>query len=639
MGFPRDEHPPAADLRQEMAKHPLPSTALGIVDASVMTPEETDKQAQTALDALNAALGAEDTAAVANCFLAEQAYWRDFLAFTYHLRTFVGRDPAAASLVETKKLRGMAGGFRLETAHFTPVAPTLVIIDCRLSFNTSSPAATCSGRLMLIPVSIDGKVEWKIWVLVTRIEELDIYPENQGLLTAPARELNGVESFETDVFIIGGGNAAVVLAARLKAVGVDSVMAEKNANVGDSWALRYDYLKFHVPTSVCEMPYLRYDKEFQSPNVLTRDGLAAQLRKFAQMFNLNIISSAKIQSTTFNPTTKLYTIKFHTPFGNATATAKHLVQATGFGWHKPYLPSIPDPSLYTGLSVHSAQFKNAKSLEEKGIKSILLIGSANTAFDILEDLYHNSSIPKITMVVRSPTVIMPAEHVFSPHSFGAYDIIGDADLADHVFMTTPTWPAGHFVQAVYGKLAAQEPDRYTPLREKGFPVWDMTHPEANLLHNLNERGGGHYVDIGGTKVIVEGGERVKLKAGVEIAGWTERGLKFEDGTAEEADAVVWCTGFMDKNGRDVAVEVLGGPLQQKEEEEGVLGPEEIAERLDDTWGVDKEGEIRGMWKRQLRMENFWSMGGHTQHHRYYSKMLALQIKAELEGVLPPAYRE
>lgn len=61
---------------------------------------------------------------------------------------------------------------------------------------------------------------------------------------------------DTDVLILGAGNAAVSLAARLKAVGVSYIMAEKNAKVGDNWALRYDSLKFHVPTSFCEMPYL-----------------------------------------------------------------------------------------------------------------------------------------------------------------------------------------------------------------------------------------------------------------------------------------------------------------------------------------------------------------------------------------------
>lgn len=43
-------------------------------------------------------------------------------------------------------------------------------------------------------------------------------------------------------------------------------MAEKNANVGDNWALRYDCMKFHVPTSFCELPFLS-ELEFVVPDV------------------------------------------------------------------------------------------------------------------------------------------------------------------------------------------------------------------------------------------------------------------------------------------------------------------------------------------------------------------------------------
>jgi hypothetical protein len=203
----RNEYPLAADLRQEMAKHPLPSVPPGIVDAAAMTPEETTKQAKSFLHTFNVALDANNTAVVANCFNTEQTYWKDILAFTYHLRTFIGHESAVTSFLETKKLRGIPGGFKLGTAQFMPVAPTLAIIDCQLSFKTSSPAATCSGRLLLLPVGINDKTEWKIWILATRLEDLHLHPENQGLLTAPGRELNGAESFETDVFIIGGGNA------------------------------------------------------------------------------------------------------------------------------------------------------------------------------------------------------------------------------------------------------------------------------------------------------------------------------------------------------------------------------------------------------------------------------------------------
>lgn len=80
-------------------------------------------------------------------------------------------------------------------------------IDCNLVFRTTSPAASCIGRFLLLPVKANETVEWKIWILSTRLDELGVHPENEGLLRAPGRQLDGVNEFETDVFIIGGGNA------------------------------------------------------------------------------------------------------------------------------------------------------------------------------------------------------------------------------------------------------------------------------------------------------------------------------------------------------------------------------------------------------------------------------------------------
>lgn len=61
---------------------------------------------------------------------------------------------------------------------------------------------------MLLPVVTDGqRIAWKIWILSTILESLDIQPEDESLLQIPKRKLDASPNFETDVFIIGAGNA------------------------------------------------------------------------------------------------------------------------------------------------------------------------------------------------------------------------------------------------------------------------------------------------------------------------------------------------------------------------------------------------------------------------------------------------
>ncbi|KAJ4409721.1 hypothetical protein N0V82_009410 [Gnomoniopsis sp. IMI 355080] len=446
----------------------------------------------------------------------------------------------------------------------------------------------------------------------------------------------------TDVFVIGAGTSGLMIAARLKALGVESIIADRNSQVGESWMHRHDSLKLHVPTSNCEIPYTYYRKELQSPHRLSKYEVAEHLQNYATNFHLNVLLSTTIQSSLYNSVEKKWTFKLKTTNGTGTKTivSKHLVQATGIGSGIPHFPPMEDQDLFRGVITHSSQYRNAKSLVEKGVKSVAVIGSANSAFDVIQDC-HDAGLDT-TMVVRSPTYIFPYEYVMDPHGIGAYDLM-PLETADRMLNTFPQALDGQFSHGLFAHLASQEPDRYLALLQAGFPVIDSRDPSADVQHHLVERGGGHYVDVGGTKLIAEG--KVAVRGRVTPIRYTKTGLRLSDGTDLDADAVIWCTGFADKDVRSTAEAILG--VAQAETvgsshdstKDTSLGPKDIAARLDATWGVDAEGEVRGMWKRHLRMENYWVLGGVIQHQRWWSRPLAQQIKLAIMGDLPPAYRE
>lgn len=159
--------------------------------------------------------------------------------------------------------------------------------------------------MTLLPVKIkldDGqeKLVWKLWILSTMLENLDRYPENEALLKSPGRTLEGLETIETDVFIIGGGNAAVSLAARLKALGIDSVCADRNPRVGDNWALRYDCMKFHLPTSFTHMAYMsKQQLEFNRLLHQSKRALCC-FRSTPSTFQIKTHSTSNLTTTSSN---------------------------------------------------------------------------------------------------------------------------------------------------------------------------------------------------------------------------------------------------------------------------------------------------------------------------------------------------
>ncbi|KAI1503001.1 hypothetical protein F5X99DRAFT_426586 [Biscogniauxia marginata] len=589
VAMPGVEYPPKVDLRKDVYS-PLPKIPPGTVDPSTMVGNTSTTQ-------------------------AKYAFWRDIVALTSHLCTFSMPSIIAAAFLRMNDLRGITGTIELTgDPHFAVIIPVLMFIDCGISFRTSSPALSCMGKIVLLPVNNDTTVEsvsWKIWVLSTWVENIVQHPEDETLLLSPCRNLDSIYTIKTNIFIVGTGTSDLMTAARLKALGVESVVVDRNTQVGDSWKNRYDCLR----------------KELQSPCRLTKYDVAEHLRQYATNFHLNFILSATIYSTIYNPSEKKWHVKLKTADGSTTKTiiSKHFVQATGIASQKPYLPPMEDEHLFKGLNLHSTRYQNARSLPEKGIKSVAVIGSANTAFDVMEDC-HNAGL-KTTMVARSPTYVFPYEYVMDPHAIRAYDNM-PLDVAGRLLNTFPLALSGQFSHALFAHLASQEPGRYLALSQAGFPVLDSRDPSVDIQHHLVERGGGHYVDVGGTNLIAEGK--------VVVRGRGLHRLRLSDGSFLDTDAVIWCTGFADQDVRATAMEVLGAGDPDVTNDNELLCPKEIAARLDASWGVDAEGEVRGVWKRHLNMENYWVIGGNIQSQRWWSRPMAQQIKLALEGCLPPA---
>ncbi|KIL58670.1 hypothetical protein M378DRAFT_200431 [Amanita muscaria Koide BX008] len=64
--------------------------------------------------------------------------------------------------------------------------------------------------------------------------------------------------------------------------------------------------------------------------------------------------------------------------------------------------------------------------------------------------------------------------------------------------------------------------------------------------------------------------------------------------------------------------------------------DKITDKCPPIWGFDKEGEINGI-ARELGTPGLWYSTGNFASCRFYSKHLALQIKAKVEGAVSERY--
>ncbi len=87
-------------------------------------------------------------------------------------------------------------------------------------------------------------------------------------------------------------------------------------------------------------------------------------------------------------------------------------------------------------------------------QSALVIGSANTAFDVIEDCY-NAGI-KTTMIQRSKTYLIPLRYHHDPRGLGIYDFL-PPDVADLIVLSGPVHVGGQLLALTHAGLAAAEP--------------------------------------------------------------------------------------------------------------------------------------------------------------------------------------
>lgn len=133
-----------------------------------------------------------------------------------------------------------------------------------------------------------------------------------------------------------------------------------------------------------------------------------------------------------------------------------------------------------------------------------------------------------------------------------------------------------------------------------------------------EKAGGYYFSTGGSEMIIDG--RIKVKQG-EIASFIPTSsvdeaprVAFKDGSEEHYDVVVFATGY---TGFPDTIRATVG--------------ERYADTFNPVWGLDEEGEIRGVC-RESGIPNAYFLVGNLSACRMSSKVLALTIAAERLGV-------
>jgi len=215
------------------------------------------------------------------------------------------------------------------------------------------------------------------------------------------------------------------------------------------------------------------------------------------------------------------------------------------------------------------------------------------------------------MIQRSTTFVISAETNLE-HMAALYGEGGPStEDADMIFQSVPNAVAKRLNIDTTKAQNKTDEKILQGLEKAGFKT-DKGPDESGLWIKYLQRGGGYYLDVGCSQLIIDG--KIKVKQGQEVSEIVETGVKLADGTLLEADEIVFATGY--QNMRTQCRKIFG---------------DAVADRVHDVWGLDREGEIRTLWRKSGH-PGFWFMGGNLALCRFFSRLLALQIKAIEEGI-------
>ncbi len=578
-------------------------------------------KAATWLAGFSKALSEGDVEAVLAGFL-DDCYWRDFLAFTWNIKTLEGK-PAIAAMLESQLAEVGPSDWKVTQASGSDT------VEAWFTFTTATGAGSGIFRLE------HGKCR----TILTSLQSLAGHEEPVGR-NRPLGVRHGADRNRTTwserraaeeaaftqgsdpyCLIIGGGQGGIMLGARLKQLGVPTVIVEKNARAGDSWRNRYRSLVLHDPVWYDHLPYIHFPANW--PVFTPKDKMGDWLEMYVKVMELTYWGSTECVSARFDEGARRWTVNLRRDGAPVTLRPTQLVFATG-AYGPPRIVPLKDQESFAGEIIHSSQYSDGSVFAGR---KVAVIGAASSAHDVAVDLWEAGA--DVTMIQRSPTTVVRSdtlmEMAFDIYSEDAVERGLDVDRADLLAAATPFALQPAIQRELYDRIRARDAGFYEQLAARGF-LLDFGPDESGLMMKAYRTGSGYYIDVGASQLIIDG--EIRIKSGVEIDRLKPGGIRFTDGSEIEADAIVQSTGYQSMH------EVIGGIVSR-----------EVGERIGTCWGLGSgtrndpgpwHGELRNMYK-PVAQENLWIHGGNLALSRFFSKFLALQIKARMEQIPTPVY--
>ena len=570
------------------------------------------------LSAFSICLESSDAAGAARLF-ASEGYWKDLLALTWEHKVFSGREEIAGALSRTLGPMGLRN-IRPAASRGAPALARRSrqqVVEGYFEFETNVGQVTAFVRLLLTD---QGPAAW---ILLTALQGLHGFEEQIDKLrpTGDAYAMNALgrnwledreerRTFadrDPEVIVIGAGHAGLIAAARLRQLGVDTLVVEKQPRVGDIWRNRYHSLTLHNEIMANHLPYLPFPKTW--PVWLSKDQLAFWLEFYAESMELDVWISTEMCGASYSDSDREWTVDLRLADGSVVQKrCRHIVVASGVSGSIPHRAQLPGLADFKGEVVHSSEFEGGALYAGK---TALVVGTGNSGHDIAQDLVVKGA-KSVAMLQRGPTCVISLK----PGAAMIYAVYGDGRPTEDVDLTAAAIPYPLLEESyrwITRKAAGMDEKLLADLNARGFKTFFGSDDTGfQMIYMRGE--GGYYIDVGCSAYIANG--TIGIVQAEDSDKFVADGLRMKDGSTVPCDVVVLATGF-----------------RNMQENIRIMFGDAVADKVGKVWGFDEDYQMRAMWRR-TGQDGLWITGGSLLDSRIFSRFMTLEIKADLAGVLP-----
>lgn len=192
------------------------------------------------------------------------------------------------------------------------------------------------------------------------------------------------EPRETDVLVVGGGQAALAAGYYLRRAGLAPetgyVLLDANDHPGGSWQHMWPSLRLFSPPEYSSLPGWLMP-EHSGSGYPPASHVVDYLTRYEKRYGLPVQRPVRVTAVRRADDDPQGRLEVSTSAAGAWL-ARAVISATGT-WGRPFVPRYPGMDRFTGVQLHSAQYSGPRPFVGK---RVVIVGGGNTAAQLLAEL-------------------------------------------------------------------------------------------------------------------------------------------------------------------------------------------------------------------------------------------------------------